>query len=549
MFPTNNLLMILMSLLLTLHLSAESPEVIITPEKNPVRGALIDGYSKELMIIHLPSPADMIKEALTPFQFQEMPESEELSLRLILGSVEKESMKRFNGLVEELSELIPVEIPIEEEPKIPITLRHQTRTKRSPIRAFMTLLRVMRPVTRVVPAGARMSRYAKFLKAVKYTGYAASAAVISFEIADAFGLVPDARYEALKEAMLALQENREKDLDFMGNMTLITLTSQEKTLSQVSRLRETILNSKTSMELYLKGVNSFNQYISQLQFSLLLLNQGHISSSLLSIDNQRMWLENKLPTPLLRYIGTITPTFKVRLAGFDEKNNNIFISIDVPNPDTGYQLLNFVQWEPFLKIGDDCYTSSIPFVYIAYKPILNSDAVTIRDPLILNPDSCLNDGFILCETDSLLTQIPYLFKNYICKQNTERQYIRGRRSVEKNYFDVNIKPNYNISKIVKDSMMQTNSFHDQTNLTEYRALIEELRKMRDNNTKQTRLLKEKLEENEQHDKYLKLAYIISSVLGFVIIMLIGTGMKYLQKKIQQERQTRENFHAMQQLNC
>lgn len=45
----------------------------------------------------------------------------------------------------------------------------------------------------------KLTKYGRFIKTIKYAGYATSATVFTYELAEIFGAVPDQRYEELTQ--------------------------------------------------------------------------------------------------------------------------------------------------------------------------------------------------------------------------------------------------------------------------------------------------------------------------------------------------------------
>lgn len=500
-------------------------KIIIQPNKLSLKGAMVDNYRTEVLIIKLQTPQDIIKNSLLNVDLTNVPDNLRTKLLLTIGEVEKIAQKRFEFTLSTIVSTLPLTTVVQtDQQEIPKSFIHHSRSKRNPMRLFLSLLRLSRPVARVVPSAVKAGKYARFLKGIKYAGYAASAAAISYEIVDAAGLVPDFRYNELRAAFDEIVHNQQKDLNYYGNLTLLTMKFQEETINNIQNLRTIIVESSSHLEVFIKASMLFNDYLEQLQLSLLMLLNGKLTDFLMSDDTQRAWLESKLPTYLLTYIGTLTPTFDLKFAGYDYKDHNVFISLSVPEPGKQFQLLNFVEWEPLVKIGKECYTSPEPFYYLAYPTTMPQDVHIIEHPLIFDSRSCLNEGFILCEFDALLPAIPDLKFDKYCSE--KHGHIRQKRSDSLNDSFNNTKEiQYDITGLITSTLMSLNDTHfrkptDETQtLTQLSAMISQLDEEKIKRTKMIEDMKKRLDDSEISQRTLKLSFFISIFILMTIFPL------------------------------
>lgn len=232
-----------------------------------------------------------------------------------MGNLEKNYQARFLDTLDMYAQTIATNQPIDTGSKQNhvMDISHLTRKKRNPLRFFLSLLRFARPATSVaksvgnVGRAARViskaSKYSKFLKAIKWTSIGLSVASIPFDIAQAFGVF-DFRYTELSNELIRMNENRGKDLQVMGNITLVTLQLNNMIMNLQDDLGSIISEAQTLSEISLFGSVIFNSYITTLQTSMSLLLTGRLPQTLLSLDNQRNWIEKKIPSPLLSSIGS-----------------------------------------------------------------------------------------------------------------------------------------------------------------------------------------------------------------------------------------------------
>lgn len=93
-------------------------------------------------------------------------------------------------------------------------------------------------------------------------------------------------------------------------------------------------------------------------------------------------------------------------------------------------------------------------LFLAY-PIYQERQETIEQPLILDPQSCMYDGFILCEADSILTSIPGIEENPLCTRVRKLGSPRGKRSVD-DLFSNARGTTYEINEVVQKTLSKQN---------------------------------------------------------------------------------------------
>lgn len=350
----------------------------------------------------------MLHDALATVDREKTPQAVYNSLARQFGYLEKIYQQQYTSILSTFQQLIitPYPTQISEERKT-FDMTHLSRPKRNPLRVVMAFLRAIRPVARV---GGQLTKYGKFIKTLKYTGYAVSAGVFAYEMADIFGAIPDQKYHELTQQIQTLYEKREEDLKVLDKISLVTMSLNEQIRDTTDEFKRLITDVETITEIKIRGSHLLTNYLSQLTFSLMILLQGKIPPFIMSLETQRNWLEQKISSGLLLYISSISPHLVTSLKAIDETNGQLVIKVTIPQPETRFQLLHYVKWEPKLWIKSKCYSSSVPYLYLAYPSSKSSDIV-VKNPMLLDPQSCMQEGFLMCESDSLLKQIPGLTIN------------------------------------------------------------------------------------------------------------------------------------------
>ncbi|CAG9558013.1 unnamed protein product [Danaus chrysippus] len=447
-------------------------------------------------------------------------------LRLTFGSLETHYQKQFKEVLSVHQELIATPYPLEtsEGNGRLIDISRYGRSKRNLWMRLLTFLRSVRPVARMA---GKLTRYGKFMKGIKYAGYAASTAVFAYEMADVFGAIPDKKYEEVSRQLEELHSSRTKDLFIMKNITLFTTGLHDSIRDVTSQINQVISESYDKYEMYVKGSQILNSYIQQVNINLILIRLGGIPSNVITIENQRIWLENKLPSLLLPDIGTITPHLKTTLKAIDEEKNQVILYVEVPTLGTDFQLLNFVRWEPELMVNKVCYSSPRKELYLAFKRDIGDGM--IEDPLLVDPESCLISGFILCESDALLDTIPQLHENRICSQRKLKEKRRVRRS-SVDLFDMAQHPTYDLSEIVQKTLNKDQKIKEAgDSITSLNKIIDQLIDESKKNTVNSKIL---LEQASRDDKVIKALYIIGTLVILLSFIYLG---KYAYKLVIQQK--------------
>lgn len=129
------------------------------------------------------------------------------------------------------------------------------------------------------------------MKGIKYTGYVASAGIFAYEMADAFGFIPDVKYDEVTRQLGELHELRTRDLEIMSNVTLMTINTNSNIMDMNNEVSQILASAYDRFELMIRISQVFGSYMQQLSNSFILLMQGKIPSSLVSLELQRTWLE------------------------------------------------------------------------------------------------------------------------------------------------------------------------------------------------------------------------------------------------------------------
>ncbi|KAJ8720996.1 hypothetical protein PYW08_006461 [Mythimna loreyi] len=279
----------------------DRPELPMPTPKGKGVGALVDSYDKKLIVLKLKSPEDVVKDVLGRLDFAKMGTGLTSEIKKTLGGIEVHYQKQFIEILGTYQELIVTPYPVELQNQgngqlLDITgLRRQ---KRSWWRVIMAFLRAVRPVAR---NAGKLTKYGKFIKGLKYAGYAASAGVFAYEIAEVFGAVPDLKYQEVTRQLNELHDGRVKDLEVLKNITLITVNTNNNMRDIGVEVSNVLSEAHDRFEIMIKVSQVFGSYMQQLSNSLLLLLQGNIPSNLISLELQRDWLERQLPSPLLNH--------------------------------------------------------------------------------------------------------------------------------------------------------------------------------------------------------------------------------------------------------
>lgn len=487
-----------------------------------LKGALVDEYSQQVLIIKIKSPSDVIKDVISRLDQRAMGSNLANSLLRTLGSIELHYQEQFTSTLSLYQELIATPYPISEEEgngKI-LDLTSLRRIKRNPLRIIMAFLRMIRPVARTA---GKLTKYGKFMKTMKYAGYAATAGVFTYELADIFGAIPDVKYEELTRQLSELHALRTDDLIIMRNITLMSISANENIQDLTKEINSVLVESNDKFEIMIRTSQVFGSYINQLSSGLALLMQGKLPSTLIPLEKQRIWLEAKLPSPLLSDIGSITPHLKIQLKAVDEENGQLVLTVEVPKTGARFQILNYLKWEPKIIINETCYTSPRNDLYLAYPP---SSSDEIRQPLLIDPSSCLTEGYILCESDSILEQIAGLGQNRICTKSV-RMNSRSKREMDDLFLEAR-EPTYDISKIV------LNSFKTVDAVSENRKKLEELTELLEQRIKESKIIseqsREKLKDAEKEHHVLKMLVIFSIPVCFLCLVSILSLIWKLNKK-------------------
>lgn len=352
----------------------------VTIKSSPMRGAMVDQYDRQVLIIRLKSPSDVLKDSIAKMDKQKMRDQDYQEILRVLGNIELHFQKQFKDSLAFQSELIASPYPIRDESgngKI-IDISGLHRQKRQIWRALFSFLRLARPAARVA---GKLTKYGKFLKVIKYGGYAASAAVFAYELADIFGAVPDHKYNELTQQLAIMHDNRLEDLKVMRNITLLSINSQNSIKDLTIEVDQALGQARDRTELSILVSQIFSSYLQQLTTGLMLLMNGKIPSFFLSLETQIRWLETKLPGILVNEISSITPHLSVTLKGIDSENNQLIILVEVPKLTSSFQILNFVEWEPEVISNKTCYTSPRRRLFLAFPPGLETNE--IKSPLLI----------------------------------------------------------------------------------------------------------------------------------------------------------------------
>lgn len=162
----------------------------------------------------------MLHDALATVDREKTPQAVYNSLARQFGYLEKIYQQQYTSILSTFQQLIitPYPTQISEERKT-FDMTHLSRPKRNPLRVVMAFLRAIRPVARV---GGQLTKYGKFIKTLKYTGYAVSAGVFAYEMADIFGAIPDQKYHELTQQIQTLYEKREEDLKVLDKNNILS---------------------------------------------------------------------------------------------------------------------------------------------------------------------------------------------------------------------------------------------------------------------------------------------------------------------------------------
>ncbi|KPJ12189.1 hypothetical protein RR48_01601 [Papilio machaon] len=527
------------NLILTLSLIIHANSALIEPDHQghnapiviensaPIlRGALVDQYTGQALIIKIKSPSEIIKDSLSLIAFDRMDSQIAQDLRLTFGNLETHYQKQFKEVLSIHQELIATPYPLEvsEGNGRLIDISKYSRSKRSVWWRMLNFLRSVRPAARIA---GKLTRYGKFMKGAKYAGYAASAAVFTYEMADIFGALPDKKYEEVSRQLEEIHAARTTDLIVMKNITIFTTGLHESIRDTTSQLNRVVSESYDKYEMYVKSSQILNSYIQQINIDLILIRLGGIPSNIITIENQRVWLERKLPSLLLSDISTITPHLRTTLKAIDEEKNQIVLYVEIPTLGTDFQLLNFVRWEPELVIEETCYSSPRKELYFAFRRDVG-DGV-IEDPLLIDPESCLTSGFILCESDAILETIPQLSENRICTQRRLKNKRRNKRS-SANLFDMAQHPTYDLSQIVQKTFNKEHKIEQAgDSITSISKIIDQLIEESRKNEVNSKIL---LEQASRDDKIIKAFLSIGALLLLIGAIWVARSICYslLEKK-------------------
>lgn len=227
-------------------------EQILVETKAPIiRGALIDDYTDEALVIKLTPPERMINDALQTVDRSKTPVSIYNSLVLQFGYLEKIYQRQYNDVLESFQQMIVTSYPTKQlgERKT-FDMTHLSRTKRSPLRALVAFLRAVRPVARV---RGKLTKYGKFIKTMKYAGYVSSAGVLAYEMADIFGAIPDQKYNEITRQIQTLYDKREEDLNVMEKISLVTMSLNDQIRDTTSEFKKLISEVDTLTEIKIRG--------------------------------------------------------------------------------------------------------------------------------------------------------------------------------------------------------------------------------------------------------------------------------------------------------
>lgn len=170
----------------------------------------------------------------------------------------------------------------------------------------------------------------------------------------------------------------------------------------------------------------------------------------------------------------------MKLKAVDAERNQIILLIQVPQISASFQILNFESWKPKI-ISDGEYTSPRKNLFLAYPPAESNQVVD--NPLLIDPESCQTEGYIMCESDSLLERIPGLTKNRICTRLSNTR-LRFKRDLEDLYTQAT-DPTYDLTKIFSKTVEPSKEIKD--NQFRLEALAEELDKLLKTATEQSKI--------------------------------------------------------------
>lgn len=136
---------------------------------------------------------------------------------------------------------------------------------------------------------------------------------------------------------------------------------------------------------------------------------------------------------------------------------------------------------------------------LAYPP--SSDKSHPPVPLLMDPESCLTDGYIMCEADSILEQIPLLSPNKVCTNEIRLiNGVREKRDLSDLYLQASSPINNNNNSHLVNKTLHRNSAIKETR-DELIALNEEIRRAIIQ-SKKSEIISRELLDKAQTDAYL-----------------------------------------------
>lgn len=220
-------------------------------------------------------------------------------------------------------------------------------------------------------------------------------------------------YQQLNERLDILANSNIKSLDLIGNLTMGITNSHDIVEKTVRSILTIIDDNSLISEILIRLDRVFMQYLNRLNTALLIMMNGKLPTSLLSSENQEVFIKSHLPQELSGIIKTITPTLRIRLASIDPKSLNLIFMVTMPNLDSKSGLLFYKRWEPRIHYLNKCYTSPKPYYLLGIKEVKN----VTQTPLIFDPDSCMTTGIIICESDGKVERISDLTENSVCTES------------------------------------------------------------------------------------------------------------------------------------
>lgn len=221
------------------------------------------------------------------------------------------------------------------------------------------------------------------------------------------------------------------------------------------------------------------------------------------------------------------------------KKDRSFEHLKHPVIDTRFQLLNFVKWEPSFHVAIKCYTSPKQALYLAY-PIYARQEI-IENPLLIDPESCLDEGYIMCESDSILSTIPGLMENKLCTQSLKG--VRSKRQVD-DLFSVASGHAYDVTQLVNKTL-QTNDLpsHKSLQIEEINKRLESLIVEAFNAREQTKIA---LSEAATLNKRFRGCFVVGiPLLCVILIIILKEAWNRFQKvKINRKRRENERLRAL-----